>query len=288
MHGIRVSAVNYHLIKACNDRCSFCFATFRDVRRHLPLPEVREVVRLLAEAGAEKINFAGGEPTLHPHLPELIRYASGLGVTTSIVTNGARLPFVLDRVAGALDWVALSVDSADEQTQQALGRGRGHHASRSLALAERALAAGCRLKLNTVVTRLNHQEDLSDYVRRMAPERWKIFQVLPVEGQNDGSVEPLLISSAEFKAFVKRHQALSQEGIELVPEDNDAMTDSYAMVDPMGRFYGNGQGRLHVSRPIHEVGVQAALHDVGFEHRRLEARGGLYEWRSPESLPASA
>ena len=280
----RLSAVNYHLIKACNDRCTFCFATFRDTRRHLDLPAARRVIELLADAGGEKLNFAGGEPTLHPHLPELILLAASLGMTTSMVTNGARLPRVLSEASGALDWVALSIDSGSEDTQHALGRGRGDHVARVHRLAGLVRAHGCRLKINTVVTALNHHEDMGPLIRRLRPERWKVFQVLPVEGQNDGAVEPLLIDAAEFDAFVARHEGVTQAGVELVPESNDAMTDSYAMVDPRGRFFGNTGGRDVASDPILEVGVDAALAQVGYSHHRLAARGGIYDWSRPEGL----
>ena len=134
------------------------------------------------------------------------------------------------------------------------------------------------IKLNTVVTSLTAHEDMSDFVRAVAPERWKIFQVLPVEGQNDGSVEPLLIDDAAFRAFVARHARLEADGVTLVPEDNDGMTDSYAMIDPLGRFYGNHRGRYVYSRPILEVGVREALGQVNFEVKRLIQRGGLYTW----------
>jgi hypothetical protein len=48
------------------------------------------------------------------------------------------------------------------------------------------------------VTSLNHHEDLSPLVRAMYPDRWKVFQVLPIIGQNDGIVEELLITTEQF------------------------------------------------------------------------------------------
>jgi radical S-adenosyl methionine domain-containing protein 2 len=135
-----------------------------------------------------------------------------------------------------------------------------------------------RVKLNTVVTALNWQEDLTPLVREVRPERWKVFQVLPMGGQNDGVVGPLLISAEQFKAFVQRHKHLGVEGFAPIVEDNDAMRGSYAMIDPLGRFYGNATGRHVYSRPILEVGVSAALSEVGYEDSKFDARGGKYAW----------
>ena len=86
--------VNYHLLYACNMSCGFCFATFLDTResgRALKKEQALEVVDRLCHANFGKINFAGGEPTLSPHLPDLIRAAKLHGRTTSIVSNGSRL-----------------------------------------------------------------------------------------------------------------------------------------------------------------------------------------------------
>ena len=89
-------------------------------------------------------------------------------------------------------------------------------------------------------------------------------------------MEPLLIPRARFVAFVERHNALATAGIAVVAEDNDAMEDSYVMIDPLGRLYGNHEGRHRVSAPILEVGVHAAPGQVGFSAEKFEGRGGRH------------
>lgn len=271
-------SVNFHVNRTCNAHCSFCFATFRDVAGPIGVADAVRLVRLLAEAGVEKLNFAGGEPTLHRGIGPLVRASRELGLVTSIVSNGARLGALLDHHAADLDWVGLSVDSAEEATEVALGRSRGSHVEESLALAARCRVFGIRVKLNSVVTALNAHEDMSAFVRAMAPERWKVFQVLPMRGQNDGVVEPLLIPAEVFAAFIQRHLPLTAEGLGPIVEDNDAMRGSYAMIDPEGRFFGNATGEHVYSRPILEVGVEAALAEVGVSEAKFLQRGGVYAW----------
>jgi radical S-adenosyl methionine domain-containing protein 2 len=275
---VLLESVNFHLYKPCNEHCVFCFATFRDVEGQLPLDDVRRVVGELRNAGVGKINFAGGEPTLYRGIGAVIEHAKTLGLTTSIVTNGARLVRLLEGHAGALDWVGLSADSSVESVQHGLGRGRGDHVARTIAHADLARRAGVRVKLNTVVTAATWREDMSAFVGRVAPERWKVFQVLPMRGQNDGRVEPLLITSEQFATFVGRHQPLAASGMAPIVEDNDAMRGSYAMIDPLGRFFGNATGEHVYSEPILEVGVAAALSQVGFSKEKFEERGGSYAW----------
>jgi len=275
-------AVNFHIWKPCNEACTFCFATFDDVRGHLCADDAVSVVRLLRGAGCQKINFAGGEPTLCPYLVPVLAESRRLAFVTSIISNGARLRELLERHAQDLDWVGLSVDSAREDVQAALGRGRGDHVRRSVDLFDLVRMHGLRAKLNTVVTALNWEEDMSAFVRRVRPERWKVFQVLPIAGQNDGRVESLLVTSDQFSAFVSRHEPLRAEGLEPVTEDNDAMTGSYVMVDPLGRFYGNATGRHVYSDPILSVGVEAALAQIGWSPEKFMQRGGLYNWSPRE------
>lgn len=272
-------AINFHLLRACNARCRYCFATFPETSTRLTTADAIEVMRRVRAAGGEKMNFVGGEPTLHPNIEELIVAAKEMGFTTSIVSNGARLGRLLASPAGALlDWVGLSVDSVTDQGNARIGRGGPGYVAQAIAHAQRARANGAAVKLNTVVTRHNVTEDLRALVRAIAPERWKVFQVLRVEGQNDGSVDDLLVGASEFAHFVDRHRTLDDEGIPVIAEDNEAMTDSYAMIDPMGRFFGNTGGVHHVGLSILHDGALSALASVGFRAEKLVARNGVYEW----------
>lgn len=274
-------AINFHLLRACNARCRYCFATFRETPTRLTTERACEVLR----AGGEKMNFVGGEPTLHPGIGELITEAKALGFTTSIVSNGAKLAELLKSPVGShLDWVGLSIDSATNAGNDAVGRGvatpahaRGY-VEHIVELAALAAAQGSHIKLNTVVTKVNAEEDMRSLIQLVHPQRWKVFQVLPVRGQNDGNVEPLLITPVEFEAFVERHRSLQDAGIPVIAEHNDAMTDSYAMIDPMGCFFSNTLGTHTVGRAILDVGAEEALRSVAFSHRKLLARGGVYEW----------
>jgi radical S-adenosyl methionine domain-containing protein 2 len=270
-------SVNYHMYKPCNYRCQFCFATFADVEGALGLADQRALLRRLREAGCEKINFAGGEPTLYRGLGELLREARALGFVTSVITNGARLGALLQTHADTLDWVGLSVDSADEAVQARLGRGNGDHVARSRRLAVGVREAGIKLKLNTVVTALTWEEDMRTLVREMSPRRWKVFQVLPVGGQNDGAIAALRITEEQFARFAARHADLPPP-LTPVVEDNEAMTGSYAMIDPLGRFFSNVAGYHVYSRPILEIGVASALQESRFMPHRLVRRGGVYAW----------
>lgn len=57
---------------------------------------------------------------------------------------------------------------------------------RCKALWELAKPMGFKLKLNTVVCRHNIDDDMGDLALELVPDRWKVFKVLPIDGQNSG------------------------------------------------------------------------------------------------------
>lgn len=282
-HTILPPSANFHLWQPCNMRCRGCFARFDDVRRsllpkgHLPREQAIEVTRRLATR-FDKVTFVGGEPTLCPWWEELVITAKDLGAVTMVVSNGSTLDEgCLQRLRGTLDWVTLSIDSLSDGTHVRLGRAVARRAiptQRYIEILERARELGYRIKVNTVVSRLNAHEDFAPLLSRVRPDRWKVFQVLPVKGQNDDTVASLLVDGPTFEGFVARHAAHAP-----VAEENEAMRGSYAMVDPAGRFFDSASGGHRYSAPILEVGIDAAWREVAFDAEVFEARGGRYGWR---------
>ena len=286
----RISTVNFHLWQPCNMGCNFCFATFHDVKKdmqlpkgHLPEEDAIEIVNQLAEAEFfRKINFAGGEPTLCPWLPNLIKRAKELGMQTSIVTNGSRITDEwLGTLNGNLDIIALSIDSVNSATLKRLGRAvRGELPITKegyLDIIGAIKRHGIRLKINTVVASENWQEDFTGFIRSASPERWKILQVLSIQGENDDEIDRLQITNEQFDAYVRRNRAVEAYGITVVPENNELMTGSYVMIDPAGRFYDNARGLYNYSGPILKVGVKEAFKQISTDPERFIRRGGQYE-----------
>ena len=282
-------SINFHMIEACDARCGYCFATFPHLGRRdrLSPADRRSLIDLLVDAGVGKINFAGGEPTLMSDLGSLcerVKTRSGGRCAVSLVTNGARLGPLLEGWASHIDWLAISVDSADDRVNAALGRTGSDlpYAPVMMEFGAEAKRRGVRLKCNTVVNRLNAEENMSGFISKLSPERWKLFQMLPVAGENDGAVDHLSVSDEAFRSFVERHAALSASGIRIVPEDNAVMTNSYLMIAPDGRLFWHvphGAGRtFEYGDPILAVGFEEALRQVRFSEAGFMARGGAYDW----------
>lgn len=283
-------SVNFHLTKACNMRCKFCFATFNDLHNvHHDLPRSEKVIRELASAGFRKITFAGGEPTLVKELPYLARLAKSLGMTTTIVTNGTKLAeqTVYDELIPHLDWVAISIDSVDDFTNLASGRAlRGITVLSEeyyLGLIQRLQSDGVRIKINTVVSRFNHLENFNRFIDHAKPERWKVLQAMPVEGQNSAHTGTFEISNEQFETFLERNSSHSV-AVTTVPESIELIRGSYIMVSPEGCFFDSTKGHHTYSEPIYEVGAFTALSQINYDHDLFLKRGGEYNWENSKSV----
>jgi len=239
-----------------------------------------EIPGLLADAGCRKITFEGGEPLLYPRIFDLVDVAKEVGLTTCLVTNGSLLTSAkLERLSETLDWLGLSVDSAREEVEVALGRGYGNHVSHTTRVANWAHDLGVALKVNSVITKLNYRENMTEFIGSLGPRRFKAFQMLAIRGENEIAVDGLGIGPSEFRHFVEAHRSLDAYGIRFVPETQEDMIGSYIMMQPDGTFYSNlGHRYTYGQRSIFEGGVQSALKDAGWDSRKFLRRGGCYPW----------
>lgn len=267
-------SVNWHLCSKCNYKCLFCFGRFTTVTRRLTKKQALIVIRILANIGTKKLTFTGGEPLLCLYLGDLLVEAKSLNITTMIVSNGSFInESYLQKYHSYVDWIGLSIDSAYEETEMLLGRGNGYHVQNIRKVVKIIKRFNIKLKINIVVTSLNYQEDMSELINELDPDRIKIFQVLKIQGENDVNVEDLLITQKQFLEFVERHREFNP-----TYETNELMQGSYIMLDPLGRFFQNSKGYIEYSRSILEVDPLEALAEVGWDREKFLKRGGIYEW----------
>lgn len=284
--------INWHLTEACNYGCRYCYAAWKkpDPKRELIHSEDK-TLKLLDELytffqpgnplnpligqlrwKSVRLNLAGGEPLLYASkLPAVLEKASQLGFETSMITNASTLTSeLLNILASQLKWLGISIDSGDVMTSQKIGRMSRCGKLLDMNVLSGALAAArslypqFSLKLNTVVNRLNHQEDMNKFVTGFSPEKWKVLRMLPVINNH------LAITDQQYEDFVVRHQ--QHAGI-MYAEDNHEMRNSYIMVDPHGRFFQNAETlkeeSYQYSRLITEVGASAAFSDISFSAEKF-------------------
>ena len=282
-------SVNYHFTRKCNKTRKFCFHTEKS--SHVASKdEMKRGLRLLKEAGMRKINFAGGEPFLYPSkFAWLCQYCKEVLAleSVSIITNGTKVTKAwLDKYGQFVDVMGVSCDSFDERTNQLIGRGTGENVQQLFRIRDWCKELKIKFKLNTVVCKLNWQENMATTIQELQPFRWKCFQVLLVEDENDASTadtaldrrkrdaRELLITTDQWQSFCEKHQHLDA----FVSESNDLMASSYLILDEYMCFLDKGKGKEKQSKSILEVGVAQALAEVYFDKAAFLKRGGEYDW----------
>lgn len=268
--------INYHVTEVCNYSCKFCYAKWdRPNELHANENSAELMLEKLASYFFDvnsnqvkavfpyktvRINFAGGEPLiLKKRFAQLIMKAKSLGFNLSLITNGHYLTSSFINNYGAMfSMIGISFDSQYMTTCEGIGRidrkdnSFGTHDLIKAVKHLRKVNPSITIKINTVVNSLNYQESFEQLIAEIKPEKWKVFQVLPVLNDN------LLISDEQFTFFVNRHASLKEV---MVAEDNEAMTTSYLMINPQGRFYQNSstQNGYIYGDLILDVGVEKAL-----------------------------
>ncbi|KAI1188480.1 hypothetical protein F5B17DRAFT_451742 [Nemania serpens] len=261
-------SVNYHFTRKCNKECGFCFHTEK-TSYIASEDQMKHGLYLLKKADMRKINFAGGEPFLYPKkLAMLCRFCKEeLGLeSVSIITNGTKVTKKwLEQNGRWIDVLGVSCDSFNEQTNIAIGRGTGNNVRQLFNIRDWCQKLGIKFKLNTVVCIYNWDEDMADTIQKLNPFKFKAFQALYVEGENDAeendvelnkrkrNAKKLLISNEQFKVFCDKHRHLES----FVPEPNSIMASSYLILDE-------------------------ALREILWDQEAFKERRGLYEWTKDE------
>ena len=110
--------------RRCNLACSYCFE-FDDHSDPVPTEILEARIKKLRELGTFGISLTGGEPTMHPDLPRLIRKCRELGFfRTGMITNGffLRPELIAALNEAGLQDMQISIDgvSRNEMTEKVL------------------------------------------------------------------------------------------------------------------------------------------------------------------------
>lgn len=269
-------SVNFHYTRLCNFSCGFCFHTKKSSDK-LPIEDAIRGCDMLKKAGTRKLNIAGGEPFIYPHyLGELIKQCKeNIKIEKiSVITNGSLVKKdFFEKFGKYIDVFGVSCDSFDKETNIRIGRGKkGENVQKLFKIRELCKQYGIKFKLNTVVCNYNKDENMVENIKKLNPDRWKVFQVLMVKGENEDKVTKFQITNEEFKQFVERHKEIKC----MVAESNDNMKSSYLILDEKMRFLDKGDGDEICSQSILEVGVEKALESIVYDEKEFKKRKGDY------------
>ena len=115
------------LTSACNFNCPYCRGFREEDKRTISYAEAQYIVKYWASERLQNIRFSGGEPTLWPHLVDLVSYARSLGIRrVAISTNGsASLPLYLSLIQAGCNDLSISLDACCASTAETMAGKEG-------------------------------------------------------------------------------------------------------------------------------------------------------------------
>lgn len=106
------------LNRACNLKCEWCYAKNAE-NMNMPLQEVIKILDFLKEIDVHSVTLIGGEPTIYPHIFQVIKKARSNNIRIGMVTNGVRLcdaKYLHELVVAGISGVGLSLKGFDKQS----------------------------------------------------------------------------------------------------------------------------------------------------------------------------
>lgn len=114
---------------SCNNDCKYCYASpSSNKKAWMPLSYAKDVILTLKKGGAEECLLIGGEPTLYPHIENLISFGSNVGLRMIIITNGRRFSssnFAKRLFSSGLEKAVISLVSSNKERHDFLTRNKG-------------------------------------------------------------------------------------------------------------------------------------------------------------------
>lgn len=103
----------------CPFGCTFCYQDSTPKGKHATMPQIRKVVKHLAEAKVFEVAIGGGEPTLHPHFLEILKAFRAAGIVPNFTTRnlkwlGPRKAKPILEAAGAFAYSTHSLADVEE------------------------------------------------------------------------------------------------------------------------------------------------------------------------------
>lgn len=179
----RKPIVVWNITRTCNLRCVHCYADSHAERYpgELTWEQCCQVIDDLAAYKVNALLLSGGEPLLHPQLPQLLRRATEKGLKVTLSTNGTRITPELARLFKDLGvaYVGISLDGIGEVHDHFRGvKGAFEGAIRGFRLCEEV---GQKTGLRLTLTRNNVQSmpQILDFIEEQGIRRVCFYHLVP-------------------------------------------------------------------------------------------------------------
>lgn len=236
--GRRLEDLRVSVTDRCNFRCLYCMP--EEGLPWVPEPnlmtfdEIERLVRLLVRLGITEVRLTGGEPTIRPKLPQLVRRLAAIGglESLSLTTNG----FLLKQLAGPLAEAGLTRINVSLDT---LMEAKFERITRRDAL--RRVLDGLEeveqhpsiwpVKVNAVAMRDFTEEEIIPFAElaRRKPYVVRFIEFMPLDAEGNWRNE-LVLTGEEIRAAIHAWKPLVR-----LDSDPSSTSRDYMFEDGIGR-----------------------------------------------------
>ena len=220
----------------CNLRCVYCMPSdnlnWIEKDSILNYEEIARLTAIFVSLGIDKIRITGGEPTVRPHITNLIESISKINGVKSIsmTTNGLLLQEnVTELKRAGLAGVNISLDTFRSDKFKSISGIDG--LERVLASIKAVDLAGLKLKINTVIIRGWNEDEVIDFAKysRDTGHTVRFIEFMPLDGTGIWKPE-LVVSKKEMISMINSNIN------DLVPLHNDISEPAtlYSFTDGKG------------------------------------------------------
>ncbi len=262
------------VVRHCNHFCGFCS------NPTTPYTHTFETMKVLVDdfvaRGYFGVILTGGEPSLHPELPRVCRYATDAGLHVRMITNGWRMAdegFAREMAEAGLKIVHVSVYSVRPEVEARL-RGMPGTLEKAFAAVENAHRHGVEVNINCVINKLNADhldENIRHWIARHPYVRHFVWNNLdPSMGRAEVNQAEFTPRLADFELSLHRalrllHQSGRTFRVEKVPL---CYMTEFAWASTETRKIVKGEERI-----VHFLDAKQTVRQTDWEHIYAEACG---------------
>jgi radical S-adenosyl methionine domain-containing protein 2 len=279
-----VLKVHWECWPNCNLSCGFCYRTRGPA---LTFEDAKRLVSTVRTAGAQRIVFAGGDPSLRPDIGQLVDWALAVQLLVEIQTNAHHVTPAFKDALLRTDLVGLSLDGATEEVHDRFRSTRGNF-KRVFDLLDFLEEADVQVIIRTVVARPNYESiiDLGEKLRtRKNICKWSLLEFSPIGSGH--------LNRSIYELDRSRFDDLGRQAIEEYGEDLEIdlyrledKVGTYVLLTPDGRVYGTTEASVDgvfppigsiLERHLDELAGAVAFRSDQHEHRYAAVEVRLHE-----------
>lgn len=190
--------LSLELANICNLHCSYCLrseeALYSSQAQFFPVELLNRVITQARDTvGITRVNFTGGEPTLHPHFSNVLETVAAARLKSSFVTNGWHFERVWPAISAnreAITQVAFSLDGITRESHDGW-RGAGSF-DRLVRAFSRCFIGGIPFSVKVAIRRdtLDQLEQIAIFAARMGAAALNFAHLMPTSSSFQESMVP--------------------------------------------------------------------------------------------------